>query len=152
MIQLDTGVLTRLCQKDHRDHQVASACVQLLHSRNEEFAIVPQNLYEFWTVATRPRAAAEGLGLSSAQAADQVGRFVTMFVLQFSDEQQLYDEWLRLAANHDCAGKAAHDARIVAAMNLHGAMQLLTFNPKDFQRYPITVLDPAEVVERQPRA
>jgi hypothetical protein len=40
-----------------------------------------------------------------------------------------------------------HDARLVAAMLAHGVPQILTLNPRDFQRYTeITVLHPADVV------
>ncbi|MEK7832647.1 MAG: hypothetical protein AAB401_16260 [Acidobacteriota bacterium] len=43
-------------------------------------------------------------------------------------------------------GKPAHDARIVAAMKVHGIAHLLTFNVGDFKRFPnITVVSPDEV-------
>jgi predicted nucleic acid-binding protein len=83
MIQLDSGVLTRLCQRDHRDHSTAAACVLLLHEQQEALTMLPQNIYEFWTVATRPKASAEGLGLTPLQAKAQIERFVAMFPLQF---------------------------------------------------------------------
>ncbi len=36
-----------------------------------------------------------------------------------------------------------HDARLVAAMNVHGIGGLLTFDSKDFKRYPeILVVSP----------
>jgi hypothetical protein len=41
-------------------------------------------------------------------------------------------------------GKSGHDARLVAAMVVHGLTHLLTFNTSHFARYSgITVLDPA---------
>ncbi len=44
-------------------------------------------------------------------------------------------------------GKAAHDARLVAAMQKHGVSQLLTFNGADFRRYlEIEVLDPEAII------
>ena len=37
------------------------------------------------------------------------------------------------------------DARLVAAMTVHGVRHVLTFNGEDFSRYPgITVLDPVK--------
>lgn len=36
---------------------------------------------------------------------------------------------------HGVSGKNTHDARIVAAMNVHGVVNLLTFNRDDFKRY-----------------
>jgi predicted nucleic acid-binding protein len=147
MIQLDSGVLTRLAQKDHRDHAVAASCILVLHAQGETLGLLPQNIYEFWTVATRPRTAAEGLGLTPVQAKAQVERFVAMFTLQFTDDRGLYQQWSKLAETHSCSGKAAHDARIIAAMNLLGLSHLLTFNPRDFQRYTpaITLLNPHQV-------
>ena len=32
-------------------------------------------------------------------------------------------------------GKTTHDARLVAAMNVHGISSILTFNVQDFARY-----------------
>jgi hypothetical protein len=41
------------------------------------------------------------------------------------------------------SGKNAHDARLVAAMIVHGVSSILTFNAKDFTRYAeIVVVDP----------
>lgn len=40
-------------------------------------------------------------------------------------------------------GKQVHDARIVAAMNVHQITKLLTFNTKDFKRFQnIELIDP----------
>jgi predicted nucleic acid-binding protein len=56
-------------------------------------------------------------------------------------------EWQTLVTVHSVAGKAAHDARLVAAMKVHGVSHILTFNTADFARYPgIYVLDPMAVV------
>ena len=104
MIQLDTGLLTRLAQKDHRDHTAVAELILDLHARKESLVLVPQNIFEFWTVATRPRTAAEGLGLSTAQVRQQVERFLVMFPLHFCDDQQLYAEWMRLVEQHNCQG------------------------------------------------
>jgi len=46
-------------------------------------------------------------------------------------------------------GKAAHDARLVAAMNRHALSHLLTFNVSDFKRYPaIQILDADKMAGR----
>jgi len=59
------------------------------------------------------------------------------------DTPGVYDEWRRLVATHAASGKAAHDARLVAAMMIHEITHILTFNGSDFKRYPgITVLHP----------
>jgi predicted nucleic acid-binding protein len=48
----------------------------------------------------------------------------------------LCDEWRRIVVAYQVSGKSSHDARLVAAMNVHGITQVLTFNVKDFARYP----------------
>jgi predicted nucleic acid-binding protein len=47
---------------------------------------------------------------------------------------------------HGVVGAKVHDARLVAAMNVHGVRRLLTFNAGDFARYGIEVLQPAAVL------
>ncbi|MGO9256910.1 MAG: type II toxin-antitoxin system VapC family toxin [Bryobacteraceae bacterium] len=46
-------------------------------------------------------------------------------------------------------GKPAHDARLVAAMQVHGLAAILTFDKTGFSRYAgIEVVHPADVVAR----
>jgi predicted nucleic acid-binding protein len=40
-----------------------------------------------------------------------------------------------LVAAHKVVGKKTHDARLVAAMNVHGVSHILTFNTGDFKRF-----------------
>jgi hypothetical protein len=106
--------------------------------------IVPQIVYEYWVVATRPLAE-NGLGLTIAEAEDDVSRIIGQFHL-FRDERAILDRWRQLVVQYDVQGKTAHDARLVAAMHRHGALHLLTFNDAHFQRFPgITVVHPEKV-------
>ena len=58
-------------------------------------------------------------------------------------EEPMQAEWERLVAMYRVSGKNSHDARLVAAMVVHGVGSILTFNVQDFVRYDgITVLDP----------
>ena len=60
--------------------------------------------------------------------------------------QALAKMWRRLVVTYAVSGKNVHDAKLVAAMNVHGVKSILTFNAKDFVRYSeITVVSPAEV-------
>lgn len=52
------------------------------------------------------------------------------------------DLWQSLVARHLVSGKQAHDAHLVAAMNVYGVRRILTFNANDFSRY-----DSVEVIE-----
>jgi predicted nucleic acid-binding protein len=109
--------------------------------RSDQLCIVPQVLYELWSVCTRP-AGENGLGLTTTQAGDEQSKVLSVFNL-FPDDPSMLPEWQRLVVRHDVKGRNAHDARLVAAMNVHGVGHILTFNAADFARYPgITVLDP----------
>ncbi len=65
-VQVDTNILTRLAQHSHPQHDKALIAVTNLTSALHSLTIVPQNLFEFWAVATRP-AGENGLGLSTRQ-------------------------------------------------------------------------------------
>lgn len=111
----------------------------------ENIFIFPQNLIEFWSVATRPLEV-NGLNLSIEQTIIEVRKFRQNFDF-VSDLPNLYSEWERLVQKYQVKGKNVHDARIVAAMMQHGITHLLTFNVKDFSRYnEIIVVDPKEFV------
>src|SRR5262249_1552350 len=113
--------------------------------QGEQFCLVPQNLYEFWVVGTRP-VAQNGLGLTAAEAQAELARLKSLFPV-LDDTAAILPEWERVVVTHQVIGKNAHDARLVGAMNVHGIRQLLTFNPADFRRYPgITVLSPHDVL------
>jgi hypothetical protein len=53
-ILLDTNILGRLAQPTHPMHAAARDAVTTLQRAGEMLRIVPQNLYEFWVIATRP--------------------------------------------------------------------------------------------------
>jgi predicted nucleic acid-binding protein len=53
MILLDTNLLTRITQPHDPQSAIARAAIQTLAERGERLIVVPQNLYEFWAVATR---------------------------------------------------------------------------------------------------
>jgi predicted nucleic acid-binding protein len=146
MILLDTNLMARMTRSSDPQSAVARAAVLTLRGRGERLIIVPQNLYEFWTVATRragpPPAGANGLGMSPAQAAHWLRFFQRRFAL-LPDRDVLPQLWQALVETHGITGFRAHDARLVAAMQSYGITRLLTFNAADFRTLPITVIDPA---------
>lgn len=147
-ILVDTNLFARLAQPSHRHHTVARQALEILRTGNHELCTVPQVLYEFWVVGTRPPAE-NGLGMSVAEALSEVGEIKALFRL-LRDERAIYPAWEQLVKAHDVKGKKAHDARLVAAMNRHRLTHLLTFNPDDFLRYSgITVLTPEAVMQNQ---
>lgn len=141
---VDTNVLARIIHKNHPMQKTAKEAIKLLLSRGETLCVLPQNLYEFWVMATRP-ALQNGFGLTPADAETQIEEFETLFSLR-RDTSAIYDEWRKLVAQHSVLGKNAHDTRIVAAMKVHGITHLLTFNTGDFNRYSdISVISPSQV-------
>jgi predicted nucleic acid-binding protein len=142
---LDTNILLRLTDPGHSSFDTAKQAIELLQSQGYELRTVPQNLYEFWVVATRP-ITSNGLEFSPEQAAHHCGKIRRLFPL-LRDERLIVDLWSELVITHNVLGRNAHDARLVAAMQRHGLTQLLTFNADDFKRFSaITVLTPEFVI------
>jgi predicted nucleic acid-binding protein len=115
---VDTNVLLRSVQPAHTMHNDAAHALRALLAQDETLCLVPKNIIEFWAVATRP-VANNGLGLPINQAIQEVTRIKRAFNV-LDDVPAIFPEWERLVAQHRVAGKATHDARLVAAMHLHG--------------------------------
>lgn len=146
---LDTNILTRAAQPGHSMHQAALDAMAELRRQGEILCIVPQNLYEFWVVCTRPTEQ-NGLGMSPAEAQVELARLKTLFSL-LDDTPAIFPQWERLVTQYQIQGKNAHDARLAAAMMVHGLSRILTFNVGDFRRFQtLTVLDPQQVVAAPP--
>ena len=144
-IEVDTNVLLRLPQVPHVKHTVAHDAVRLLLSQRQQLCLMPQNLYEYWVVATRP-AAQNGLGMTVAEAAADVAHFRILFTV-LDDTPAILPTWEQLVTQHQVLGKNAHDARLVAAMMVHGIGRILTFNTADFQRFPgIVAHSPLDII------
>ncbi len=142
---LDTNLLSRSAQPLHPMHQQAVDAIAALRLQGEDLCLVPQNFYEFWVVCTRP-VAQNGLGLTPAEAQAEITKLKSLFTV-LDDTPAIFAEWEQLVVAHQVSGKNAHDARLVAAMKVHGIGRILTFNPADFKRYPgITVLSPQDVL------
>ena len=104
-------------------------------------------------MATRP-VLNNGLGLPVENVRALSERSESFFTLLL-DTPLIYREWLRLVSAHGVCGVNAHDARLVAAMKVHGVSHLLTFNAADFRRYhetEVTVLTPVELLRAFPAA
>lgn len=143
-ILADTNVLLRLADPSHAQYQSADRATELLRNQGHVLVMVPQNLFEFWAVATRP-AAQNGMGIVGNEAFDLLTNFRRLFRL-LRDERTIVDFWQSLVVTYEVKGKQAHDARLVAAMQRHSITHLLTFNGADFVRFPfVTALNPAEL-------
>ena len=144
-VLLDTNILLRTSQTDHAMHQHAVDAAALLRAGGETLCIVPQNLYEYWVVCTRPKGE-NGIGLSVAEAELELNK-VTDLLTIVDDTPAILPLWKMLVIKYQVIGKNAHDARLVAAMIVHGIGRILTFNTSDFQRYQeIDAIAPEQIV------
>jgi predicted nucleic acid-binding protein len=75
-----------------------------------------------------------GYGLSP-QETDRLAKFFEEKLRLLPDSLAVHEEWRRLLVTHSVSGVQVHDARLVAAMRVHGVKRILTFNDKDFSRY-----------------
>jgi predicted nucleic acid-binding protein len=149
LILVDTNVLLRIVESGHPQHSLAVAAVDAIESAGHQICIVPQVVYEFWVVATRP-VELNGLGLSAAEANSKVENIIaTMRLLR--DERSIFEIWNRLVADHSVIGKRAHDMRLIAAAIRHGISRFMTFNIADFANYDeIELVVPQLAVESPP--
>jgi predicted nucleic acid-binding protein len=142
-VLVDTNVLLRRIEPLHEHHRDAVHATARLVENDEPVYVTPQNIAEFWAAATRP-VARNGLGLPRTIVVAEIDRIERVFAL-LSDHAAIYDHWKRLVTTHGVIGNQVYDARLVAAMTMHGVRRILTFNTGDFARYGIEVIHPSTV-------
>jgi len=104
-----------------------------LSMQGQQLYITPQNLIEFFAVATRD-VSMNGLGMSPLDAYQVMTNMEKLFSL-LPDREEIFTEWRRLVVAYGILGLNVHDARLVAVMLTYGITHLLTFDLKDFQVY-----------------
>jgi predicted nucleic acid-binding protein len=59
------------------------------------------------------------------------------------DGESVHREWRRLVVAYEVRGVQVHDARLVAAMLVHGIGRILTMDESDFMRFAgVTAVHP----------
>jgi predicted nucleic acid-binding protein len=129
----DTNVLLRWVQPQDPDHQIVRQAIQRLEDTSAIICYTSQNIGEFWNVLTRP-AGRNGYGFTPHQADSRVRVLETRFRL-LPDSLAVHEEWRALLVSHSVSGAQVHDARLAAAMQVHGVKWILTFNTRDFARF-----------------
>ncbi|GAA6614962.1 type II toxin-antitoxin system VapC family toxin [Scytonema sp. NUACC26] len=138
---VDTNILLRLVHKSDSMHLVTKSALVTLQEQGEALCIVPQNLIEFWAVATRPTNS-NGLGLTASEAYREMSLLKHLFSIK-EDVPAITTIWESLVVKYQVLGKQTHDTRLVAAMIANQITHLLSFNINDFKRFSeIEVLDP----------
>lgn len=141
---IDTNVLLRSIESGHKHHAEARESLVAI-KRTDQLVIVPQVLYEFGVVCSRP-IINNGYGLTTNEIVKHIEIFLSLCQLHY-DNQTVTELWLELASNYQVQGKPTHDCRLVAAMITHDVQTILTFNTQDFRRYTeIRAISPGELV------
>ena len=140
-VLIDTNVLLRALQPRNIQYGLAINTLEHLRRTGRELHLVPQILVELWVVATRP-VVRNGLGMSPIAAAKEIDLIKKPFRI-LPEVPEIYPVWESLVRQYAISGKPAHDARLVAAMLLHGLTSIITFDQSGFSRFPfIEVVHP----------
>jgi predicted nucleic acid-binding protein len=143
----DSNVLVPFTVVGHLLRPVVRRAVFRLRRQSARLRTTAQNCAEFWNVLTRPVTVRNGHGMPPAQAEVLLRRIERLIPL-LPDAPASYAEWRRLVVTYNVSGVQVHDARLVAAMKVHGMTRILTFNTADFARYApegITAINPHTV-------
>jgi predicted nucleic acid-binding protein len=141
----DTNILLRLAEPHDPEYTIVRGAMDALVARGGYPCFAAQNMVEFWNVCTRPLAK-NGFGLSSAET-DARAQIIEARFQFLPDTERVHAEWRRLVVQYSVSGAQVHDARLVAAMIVHGVTNLLTLNDRDFARYSgIVALNPRAVL------
>lgn len=115
---MDTNILVRVAKRDDPQHALVVAATDRLIGDGADVCYVPQNIVELWNVLTRPKEQ-NGSGLSVVEADREAALLEKQFTF-LPDSKRVHTEWRRLVMSHSVSGKQVHDARLVAAMVVHG--------------------------------
>lgn len=131
---VDTNILLRWVKSDDRDYPLVVAAIEVILKQDGVLCYTSQNVAEFWNTCTRPEDR-KGYALSP-QETDRRAKLFESKLQLLPDSLAVHKEWRHLVVAHNISGVRVHDARLVAAMKVHGVKRILTFNDRDFAHYP----------------
>ena len=146
---IDTNILLRWVKPDDHDYQLVVSAIDAILQNGGVLCYTSQNVAEFWNTCTRP-IGQNGFGLSP-QETDRRARAFEDKLHLLLDSVAVHQEWRALLVRHGVCGVHVHDARLAAAMWVHGVQRILTFNERDFARYPDVLAVRPRVLLSQPR-
>jgi len=129
----DSNIFIRWVKPDDCDYPLLNGLIEGLIRRGSSLCYTSQNLAEFWNTCTRPTER-NGYGLS-VEDADGRAAVIEDSLNLLADSLAVHREWRKLIVASRVSGVQVHDARLVAAMHVHGIKRILTFNDRDFARY-----------------
>lgn len=141
---IDTNILLRASRKTDPQYNVVRNALLRLAEQGTLLLYTFQNIAECWNAMTRP-ITRNGLGLTVAEAEQEV-RAIEAGMRLLPDNEAVYREWRQIVVRGKVSGVQVHDARLAAAMYVHGVSYILTLNVADFGRFNgITAVHPADV-------
>ncbi len=141
---LDTNILLRLSKRDDSLHHLVQSVVAFLIEHGADVCCTPQNIGEFWNVCTRPLDR-NGYGLSIS-ATDQALHWIEQTITVLPDNEHIYRIWRVFVVQYGVQGVKVHDAKLAAAIQVHGISHILTLDQPDFRRYTnISVVHPQSI-------
>lgn len=141
---VDTNILLRITRRSDPQHKLVDTALARLAGQGTTLHYTHQNIAEFWNAMTRP-VERNGLGLSVGETEREV-RAIEAGMSLLPDNEAVYREWRRIVLKHSVSGVQVYDARLAAAMYVHGVSHILTLNVADFGRFDgVTALHPDSV-------
>lgn len=141
---VDTNVLLRSTRRSDPHYQTIEKALLQLITRGVFLCYTHQNIAELWNAMTRPKSS-NGLGLTVIEADKEV-RSIESGMTLLPDSAAVYREWRQIVFRYRVSGVQVHDARLAAAMYVHGVSHILTMNEADFQRFSgIMIVHPSRV-------
>ena len=141
---VDTNILLRITRRSDPEHKVVDTALARLAGQGAILYYTHQNIAELWNAMTRP-VQRNGLGLTPAETEREV-LAIEAGMNFLPDSEAVYREWRRIVVAHRVAGVQVHDARLAAAMYVHGVTHILTLNVADFSRFEgLTAVHPETV-------
>lgn len=141
---VDTNILLRVARRADPQYELVYKALDALARAGTILHYTHQNIAELWNAMTRP-VSRNGFGLTVAEVEREV-RLIESGMSLLPDSEAVYREWRRIIVQHAVSGVQVHDARLAAAMQIHGVQHILTLNVGDFSRYrAITALHPSVV-------
>jgi predicted nucleic acid-binding protein len=141
---VDTNILLRITRRSDPQHKIVDTALARLAGQGTTLYYTHQNIAELWNAMTRP-IERNGLGLSVAETEREV-RAIEAGMVLLPDNEAVYREWRRIVLEHGVSGVQVHDARLAAALYVHGVNHILTLNVGDFSRFDgLTALHPDSV-------
>jgi predicted nucleic acid-binding protein len=138
---VDTNILLRIARRSDPQHKLVDGAVAKLALAGTTLHYTHQNIAELWNVMTRPMTR-NGFGLTAAEA-ERAVRVIEAGMSLLADNEAIYRKWRRIILRHGVSGVQVYDARLAAAMLMHGIKHIVTLNVADFSRYHgITAVHP----------